>query len=750
MPGRAFVAGLLLLGTLLAATGLATRPPPPAPADAPAGSFSAARALPRLWRVLEAAGPGAPHPAGSPAGDRVRAALAAELRALGLDPRIHSSWTCNRYLTCTPVANLVARIPGRGPGPAVLVSAHHDSVPAGPGAADDGSGLAVALELAHALRAGPAAADVLLLLDDAEESGLGGAEAFLRSPEAREVGAVVNLEARGTGGPSLLFEATGAEARVAAAAATLRRPLGSSLFSTVYGMIPNDTDLTVLRALGIPGANLAFIEGAVRYHTPRDDRSHLDPASVQHHGENALSLVRALAVPGGDAGGAVWFDVLGRVVVRFPRPWALPLALLALGLAGGGAFRDVRRGRARAGGVVAGLLALPLGAGSAAALGLAAASATGLHPLFRPWVASPGPLVAAFLLSGLAGAAMAPLLLGRAGHAGLRSGLRLALSAGAVALAVALPGASYLLLVPALAGGLVAAVAGRDEAGGAAADLVTLVAGALVLLPPAWMLYPGLGHAAGPAAALAVAVAALPLAPLAAPLSLRARALSTALPVAAGLASLSVALLLPVADEDAPERVVVYFHQDADTGTARVLANADLGRLPPAMRAAAPFSAEAAVRLPWGAIRPAFAADAPPLDGPAPQAEVLESSRRGDRLHWRARLTSPRGAGEIQLAVPPTAALRSLTVEGEAMPPAVPKLARWFGGWAVHRFLVGPRGVEVDLTAESAGPLEMVLADWSPDLPPAAARVVAARPPSAVTQQEGDGTLVTRRLRVDP
>ncbi|MGA8892288.1 MAG: M20/M25/M40 family metallo-hydrolase, partial [Anaeromyxobacteraceae bacterium] len=358
MPGRAYLAGLLLLAALLAATRAGIEPPEPLPASAPAADFPAQRALPHLHRILAAAGDGVPHPAASAAGTRVRDAVVAGFRSLGIEPRVVDSFSCNRYLTCTPVSNVITRVPGRGGRRPVLVSAHHDSVPAGPGAADDGSGVAVVLELARALRAEPADSDVILLVDDAEEAGLGGAEAFLAGPEAGEVGAIVNLEARGTAGPSLLFETTGpGRAVVEALADGAGRPVGSSLLSTVYRLLPNDTNLTVLRRLPVPGANLAFIRGAVRYHTPRDDGDHLDPRSVQHQGENALALVRGLARPAGPGGEVVWFDLLGRWVVRFPERAALPLALASLALALGLAVAEIRRGRARRAGIAVALLA---------------------------------------------------------------------------------------------------------------------------------------------------------------------------------------------------------------------------------------------------------------------------------------------------------------------------------------------------------------------------------------------------------
>ncbi len=751
MPGRTFLAGLLLLAAVLAATWLGLAPPAPLPSSAPAGAFSAGRALSHLRRVLDAAGDGVPHPAGTATNARVRDQVVAEFRGLGVEPRIERSVTCNRYLTCTPVSNVVARVAGRGRGPAVLVSAHLDSVPAGPGAADDASGVAMVLEIARALHAEPAASDVVLLVDDAEESGLGGAEAFLLDPAARDVGAVVNLEARGTGGPSLLFETSGSGARVASRfAAGVPHPVGSSLLSTVYRLLPNDTNLTVLRRLRVTGANLAFIDGAVRYHTPRDDLAHLDPRSVQHQGESALALVRGLSEPGGPGGESVWFDLLGRWVVRFPEGWALPLALLSLLLAVAAAADDLRRGRTGAGRIALGVLALPLAAGTAALLGFVAGRALGLDPIFRPWVASPAPLVASFLLAGLAGGLLPALVLGRRAATGLRPGILLGLAAGAVALAATLPGASYLLLAPSITGGAIGLLGRRaGEPGQPLADLATMVAAGLVLLPPAWLLYPALGHAAGPAVGAAVALVALPLAPLAAAATTRVRALAVALPATLGAVSLAVAVLLPVADADAPERVIVYFHQDAASGAAHVLASTDTGHLPEQVRAAAPFSASARVRFGWGALRPSFEAPAAPLPVEGPVVEELEAVREGEAVRWRARLRSPRGASELQVAIPPSVNVRSFAFEGRAVPDPVPKLARWYGGWRVYRLPAHPGGIEVELVVSTPGPFEVVVADQSPGLPPAGAAVAAARPPWAVTQQEGDVTIFTRSVRIE-
>ena len=97
----------------------------------------------------------------------------------------------------------------------MLLAAHYDSVPAGPGAGDDGVGVASVLEIARVLRQLPALRHpIILLIDEGEEAGLLGARLFVAEhPAARTVRAVVNLDARGDSGPSLMFE-TGAGDRL--------------------------------------------------------------------------------------------------------------------------------------------------------------------------------------------------------------------------------------------------------------------------------------------------------------------------------------------------------------------------------------------------------------------------------------------------------------------------------------------------------------------------------------------------------
>ncbi|MBP8298640.1 MAG: hypothetical protein KAX84_21220, partial [Burkholderiales bacterium] len=129
--GRAALIALGLLLPLLAAVLGVVRHLPPAPlaAGAPADRFSAGRAMPDIEAIARA-----PHPMGSAEHRRVREHIAGRLRALGFETEIQQAFAINRkHGVAAPVANVVARKAGRGGGRAILLAAHYDSVPTGPG-----------------------------------------------------------------------------------------------------------------------------------------------------------------------------------------------------------------------------------------------------------------------------------------------------------------------------------------------------------------------------------------------------------------------------------------------------------------------------------------------------------------------------------------------------------------------------------------------------------------------------------------
>ena len=268
--------------------------PDPLPASASQESFSAERALVYLNAFATA-----PHPIGSAEHDRVRDYLVSQFTSLGVTPEVqHATGVTARYEVAGTVENIVARVKGSsGASDAVALVAHYDSVPAGPGAGDDGAGVAALLETLRALRAGPPLRnDILFVITDGEEDGLLGASAFVaENAAAKDVRVAVNFEARGNAGESQMFETSAGNGRlVQIFAQAAPHPSGSSLTYEIYKHMPNDTDMTVFKKAGAAGLNFAFIGHWEAYHTPLDNPQLLDRGSLQQQGENALSLARAL------------------------------------------------------------------------------------------------------------------------------------------------------------------------------------------------------------------------------------------------------------------------------------------------------------------------------------------------------------------------------------------------------------------------------------------------------------------------
>jgi hypothetical protein len=192
---------------------------------------------------------------------------------------------------------VVATLPGRDPTGRVLLSAHYDTTAGSPGAADDKAAVAAMLETVRALTSGERLRnDVVMLLSDGEEPGLLGAAAFVAEHRARVGGGVVlNWEATGNAGPSVLFETSPGDAElVRVLAAVAPSPVGDSALAAGYEAGNQNTDFNVLRDAGYAGLNFALVDGTAYYHSSQDTLAALDPRSVQHTGETMLALTRAL------------------------------------------------------------------------------------------------------------------------------------------------------------------------------------------------------------------------------------------------------------------------------------------------------------------------------------------------------------------------------------------------------------------------------------------------------------------------
>lgn len=165
------------------------------------------------------------------------------------------------------------------------------------GAADDGYGVGVTLETVHNLlkvrqdwKQG-----VKVLFTDAEEVGMLGMTAAWENDRHifDNVGLMINLEARGTYGPALLFETCpGNEELMELYASAARYPYTYSLTTVVYGFMPNFTDFTIVKDY-IPGINFSTIADVNHYHTDKDNFENVSQKSIQHYGEQVLPIAQA-------------------------------------------------------------------------------------------------------------------------------------------------------------------------------------------------------------------------------------------------------------------------------------------------------------------------------------------------------------------------------------------------------------------------------------------------------------------------
>src|SRR5688500_4184394 len=468
--------GIVVLCVL--AVGYAVRTPRPLPADAPPGVSSAERAMAHVRELART-----PRPTGSEGHERALIYITSRIAALGLEPFIQATTGVGtRYPVAGRVRNIVARIPGTFPSTgasAVLLVAHWDGVVAGPAAGDDASGVAVLLETLRAIRSGPLPGrDVIALFTDSEESGLLGAAAFAREHAwANEVAVIMNFEARGTHGPSLMFETGAANHDIVSFLQDVPGVRATSLSTAVYRQLPNDTDLSELAILDRPALNFAFIGGVERYHTAEDDIEHLSAGSLQHHGNQALELARFFArvqIPRHSSrGDAVFFDLPIAGLVVYPESWATPLSMFTLAVCITALLLAARRrGRdylVAALGAVTMLVSVVIAAFGAAGV---AALLERLHASL-PWGGTPqwrGIYAAALAALAIAilGAAVGVAKRGARDHVrALEAGALVAFALVGLFVTVVMPGVSFLFTWPVFAAGaaaLVAAMAPRPFA----------------------------------------------------------------------------------------------------------------------------------------------------------------------------------------------------------------------------------------------------------------------------------------------
>ena len=719
---------IVLVASCAVSIARVVRPPSPVPATAPDTVFSAERAMRHVAAIAVR-----PHAMGMPDHDRVRDYIVSQIAALGLRPQIQRTTAIGtRYPEAGRVQNILTWLPGSTPNSkAVLLMAHYDGVEAGPAAADDGAGCAALLETLRALRSRkqPLGHDVFVLFTDGEEAGLLGAAAFVREhPWAKDVGVVLNFEARGTTGRSFMFETGPGNLDVVRTLRVAKDVTTGSIFTTIYRTLPNDTDLSELEALGLPAMNFAFAGGVERYHTTRDDLEHLNPGSLQHHGVQMLSLAKAFAnesLPRPQTGDAVFFDAPIVGLVLYPEWMAVVLAFTALVLMIVVVQRD------ESSGVLRGI------AGLVVAVVVCVAIALLINPT--------GPA----RWSGLTAAAWAALVLAvnamcfaiaRRGGRTPHQGALIVWAALALVTSMIMPGASYLFTWPLLFVAI-AELSGRPVARWIAAILTLLMLIGLTYAVAVVML----GVATTGAAALAVLVSLVAwlLAPVLEEIAGSSRWLAA--PWLALTALVLTVLVVLTARPTAahPVRTALFYIENADERDAW-LGSASLqdawtrsviGR-PEPMPGWTHSISEFGARLSGRAV--------PRVALQSPDATMLRDTIIAGARRVVVRITAPQGTtGLVMHAFGAPISRTAIdarvvdTTRYRYHPPV----------WTMQYWAVPDSGAVVSLAIPVGEHIDIELAARRPGLPAIPGLRVPPRPSYVVPSQSGDATILYRRIR---
>ena len=710
-----------------------------APAVDPDHPFDVDRTFERLERIL---GDEAPHPVDTDANDVVRERLENEIRMLGFEPIVRDDFYCNNEpfgARCARVRNVMFWVGAPGPD-AVMIASHYDSVPPGPGAADDGAGVAASLEIASILKARDLAKPVLVLMTDGEEVGLVGAASFVeKDPFAQMIGSVVSMEARGVRGPVAMFETSTPNGRdIHILDADVKKPVTSSLASDVYAAMPNGTDVTMYLTLDVDVGNYAFGDGAYFYHTPRDNLAMLDRRAVFHMGANALSAVEVFLAQDKSEPEGQWIytDILGWFVLKAPQSFGI--ALIGLGGLGALLVFMVKGGGAPLRSAVFPLVAIVLGVGLAV-------GATMLIGVMRPEAnfaaAHPWALRGAHNAAALLGAAIALVLLARPGAEN-----RMAMAGWfwfaclGTAVSAFFPGGA-IIFAPALAIILVAAafaLFGQSFLSRLAAFAAVLVYMVIVVPSSALgetMLFV---ESAAPFTLFVVFAFAF-LAPPFLPdegLTARARWLLPAGVGAVFVAFIVAALLGPAYSTDAPRGLSVVHSAGADPGEASWSVRTS-DPLPEAMTAVAAFERREVYGL--GGVR--YAADAPAFETAGLEAQIVRNETVGDERIVAIEIAasdSDRVQGGL---LGEGLEVKSIEVNGSVIDEAAPSQFACFGRAC--------RMTTVTIRFEGGGPEPVFdMQAYRYGLGPESAALISARPDWALPQHTGDIRALSATLEI--
>ena len=189
--------------------------------------------------------------------------------------------------------NIIGTKPGtKDPHRVLVVGAHRDTVENAPGANDNTSGVAVALEIAEVLRRVPLATTVRFVFFGAEELGLFGSDYYVKHMGSDPVIGMVNLDMEGVGERLLLATYRGNDSLVILAAR-----LAEQLGIKAQVSRSNGSDHMNFERAGVPVVFL-FRPDDPYFDTPRDTVDRVDPKLLEISGRLATAIILTVAGPG--------------------------------------------------------------------------------------------------------------------------------------------------------------------------------------------------------------------------------------------------------------------------------------------------------------------------------------------------------------------------------------------------------------------------------------------------------------------
>lgn len=752
--------GAIVVLLLLAALGLsATKLPEPQPATVAPSVFSSARALSYLRQIARA-----PHAIGTEENAKVREYIVGELKALGLQPEIQTGMgrmTTRPWGTVGIANNIVVRIPGTAAGAspattprkALLLAAHYDSVPTGPGAADDGASVSAILEVLHALKAGePLQNDLICLFTDGEEAGLLGSDLFVSShPWAKDVGLALNFEYRGNSGPMLMFETSVGNGKlISAFAKTVAHPVANSLLYEVYKVMPNDTDMTSFKRAGVPGMNFAAIENPVAYHLQIDSIDNLDERTLQQQGDIMLAVTRHFGNASLDdlkSPDSVYFDLPGLGLVHYTVTAVIPLTLFIAAVFCFVAVIGIRGGELRPGRI---LLALPVFLLTAILLGIGCQLLWGGVSMMHPEYGTLGdPYNSQWYLLAYVALVIGCFIAIKAVIA--RWFKPLEFGFGALLLWVlllvvcsfAMPGATFMFAWPLLAmlvalGALFSKRLRSVSPGARAAILVLGLAPCVIMFAPLIRnLFIGLGPQVSIVTGVVIALVAGIMTPLFTVLT--RRFLLPALPLAAGAVFLVVGSMTAKFDAAHPHTDNLFYAWDSSSGKAFWIsrdAELDAWSKPYFLS----VSDKRQVPEIFGAKSQKYwVSPAPQVDGlEAPDIQVSSDTTNGAIREIAFKVKTVRHAPIFSVKVEGTDVLAS-RVEGQ------PFSHKPNPKWLLEAYGMGERTLDVAVQVKAGQPFNIRVSDETYGLPQ---NGVALRPASLIQSIYGTNSDTIRAVRV--